>query len=200
MKIERCTVPECARGEQWYTIPLPSSPRAKKQKSCLIARARTSSFGWLNGPADLSAPSLPHPSIAHSWWRFLDVDSYIMVSFMSWSVPMCVLEWAAREPSPYPYPPRQGTTHDASRHLALDQECHDVSRRCSDPACLDALSHDAVVVGAGTRLGEAAHGHALFFLPPCVRNVFGPFRARMLPSLSFVCPLESKDRFFASTT
>ncbi|SGZ22714.1 BQ5605_C022g09531 [Microbotryum silenes-dioicae] len=40
------------RGEQWYTIPLPSS-RAKKQKSCLIARARTSSFAWLNGPADL---------------------------------------------------------------------------------------------------------------------------------------------------
>ncbi|SGY55774.1 BQ5605_C006g04074 [Microbotryum silenes-dioicae] len=51
---QRCTVPECARrGEQWYTIPLPSSPRAKNQKSCLIARARTSFFGWLNGPADL---------------------------------------------------------------------------------------------------------------------------------------------------
>ncbi|SGY17746.1 BQ5605_C015g07876 [Microbotryum silenes-dioicae] len=48
----RCTVPGWARrGEQWYTIPLPSSPRAKKQKICLIARARTSSFGWLN--ADL---------------------------------------------------------------------------------------------------------------------------------------------------
>ncbi|SGY57740.1 BQ5605_C006g04301 [Microbotryum silenes-dioicae] len=61
---KRCTVPECARrGEQWYTIPLPSSPRAKKQKSCLIARARTSFFGWLNGPADLGRRTLTERSL-----------------------------------------------------------------------------------------------------------------------------------------
>ncbi|SCZ93947.1 BZ3500_MvSof-1268-A1-R1_Chr6-3g09014 [Microbotryum saponariae] len=59
---ERCTVPGWARrGEQWYTIPLPSSSRAKKQKSCLIARARTSFFGWLNGPADLCMASCSQP-------------------------------------------------------------------------------------------------------------------------------------------
>ncbi|SGY49813.1 BQ5605_C001g00822 [Microbotryum silenes-dioicae] len=53
-----------------HCIGLPSSPRAKNQKSCLIARARTSFFGWLNGPADLEVFTLPEQQW-NAWWKAL---------------------------------------------------------------------------------------------------------------------------------
>ncbi|SGZ14964.1 BQ5605_C029g10631 [Microbotryum silenes-dioicae] len=43
------------RGGHWCTRPVPTSNRAKKHKSCLNLPARGSSFGWVNGPADLTA-------------------------------------------------------------------------------------------------------------------------------------------------
>ncbi|SGY57658.1 BQ5605_C006g04295 [Microbotryum silenes-dioicae] len=45
-------------GGHWCTRPVPTSNRAKKQKSCLNSPARGSSFGWVNGPADLGAFAL----------------------------------------------------------------------------------------------------------------------------------------------
>ncbi|SCZ90750.1 BZ3500_MvSof-1268-A1-R1_Chr1-3g02213 [Microbotryum saponariae] len=35
-------------GGHWCTQPVPTSNRAKKQKSCLNSPARGSSFGWVN--------------------------------------------------------------------------------------------------------------------------------------------------------
>ncbi|SGY38440.1 BQ5605_C003g02031 [Microbotryum silenes-dioicae] len=77
-----------------YTIPLPSFPRAKKPKSCLIARARTSSFGWLNGPADLDRGRLPFLRLAdrkHAAWtpahpstlRFASTSPQQQMEFLS---------------------------------------------------------------------------------------------------------------------
>ncbi|SGY50678.1 BQ5605_C001g00914 [Microbotryum silenes-dioicae] len=53
-------------GGHWCTRPVPTYNRAKKQKSCLNSPARGSSFGWVNGPADLCpSTSVPQPPALH---------------------------------------------------------------------------------------------------------------------------------------
>ncbi|SGY79990.1 BQ5605_C008g05274 [Microbotryum silenes-dioicae] len=74
-------------GGHWYTRPVPTSNRAKKQKSCLYSPARGSSSGWVNGPADLARAHRVDAGRSAGFSRYFNYSYPVFISTASVTTP-----------------------------------------------------------------------------------------------------------------